>query len=157
ADSYVTSEAEVLRGWVDATLSPSDTAVVSRAFELTLEHGFIDSFVVAYRGSPLLIETLMAEPRYREYITDVLVGANDFELAARTGVPALGKKATRHRITPREREVYSLMVDGLSNRSIARRLFITEPTAKLHVRHILEKLSARSRAEAVAKWRDVLD
>ncbi len=48
------------------------------------------------------------------------------------------------------------MVDGLSNRAIAQRLFITESTAKLHVRHILSKLSARSRAEAVAKWRDVL-
>src|SRR5262249_7192790 len=157
ADRYVTSEAAVLRGWVDATLCPSDTDVVSRAFELSLEHGFLDSFVVAYRGSPLLIETLMAEPRYREYLTDVLARANDFELAARAGLPALGKKATRYRITPREREVYSLMVEGLSNRSIARRLFITEATAKLHVRHVLEKLSARSRAEAVAKWRDGLD
>jgi DNA-binding NarL/FixJ family response regulator len=49
------------------------------------------------------------------------------------------------------------MIDGLSNRAIAARLFISQPTAKLHVRHILEKLSARSRAEAVAKWRDVLN
>ena len=82
--------------------------------------------------------------------------ANDLEIAERLGLTDVAS-VKRSRLTRRQREVYGLMIDGLSNRAIAQRLFITEPTAKLHVRHILGKLSARSRAEAVAKWQDVLD
>jgi two-component system NarL family response regulator len=43
-----------------------------------------------------------------------------------------------------------LIAEGLSNREIARRLFITEETCKSHVRAMLVRLKARSRAEAVA-------
>jgi DNA-binding NarL/FixJ family response regulator len=40
---------------------------------------------------------------------------------------------------------------GLTNRAIADRLFISESTAKAHVRHILGKLSATKRAEIAAR------
>jgi LuxR family maltose regulon positive regulatory protein len=42
-------------------------------------------------------------------------------------------------------------MQGLSNRAIANALFISEATAKVHVRSILGKLGAKSRTEAVAK------
>lgn len=53
-------------------------------------------------------------------------------------------------LSEREREVLSLVAEGLTNREIAQRLFVTEATVKTHVRHVLEKLRFRNRAEAAA-------
>lgn len=53
-------------------------------------------------------------------------------------------------LSEREREVLGFLADGLTNREIAARLFIGEATVKTHVRHVLEKLHVRSRAEAAA-------
>jgi DNA-binding NarL/FixJ family response regulator len=53
-------------------------------------------------------------------------------------------------LTPREREVLDLLAEGLRNREIADRLVLSEATVKTHVRHVLEKLRVRNRAEAVA-------
>ena len=50
----------------------------------------------------------------------------------------------------REIEVLQLVADGLVNREIGQRLFLSEETVKSHVRHLLAKLQARSRAHAVA-------
>ena len=52
--------------------------------------------------------------------------------------------------TGREVEVLQLISDGLVNREIGERLFVSEETVKSHVRHLLAKLFARSRAHAVA-------
>ena len=53
-------------------------------------------------------------------------------------------------LTRREMEICQLLVEGLSNREIANQLYISESTAKLHVRHILGKLQVRSRTHAVS-------
>jgi len=53
-------------------------------------------------------------------------------------------------LTPREREVLALMVQGLNNVEIARRLVINRSTAKFHVSNILTKLGVAGRTEAVA-------
>ena len=55
-----------------------------------------------------------------------------------------------HDPTAREQQVLQLISDGLVNREIGERLFLSEETVKSHVRHILAKLQARSRAHAVA-------
>ncbi|MFZ0160089.1 MAG: response regulator transcription factor [Kineosporiaceae bacterium] len=53
------------------------------------------------------------------------------------------------KLSPREREVLDLLVDGLAISQIARRLYISESTAKTHVANIYEKLGAGNRAQAV--------
>lgn len=53
-------------------------------------------------------------------------------------------------LTPREREVMRLVADGLTNRQIGERLYISEKTASVHVSNVLTKLGASGRAEAVA-------
>src|SRR5438477_361125 len=53
-------------------------------------------------------------------------------------------------LTARESEVLSLLAEGESNKSIARRLDISVHTAKFHVAAVLAKLGARNRSDAVA-------
>ena len=53
-------------------------------------------------------------------------------------------------LSARERDVLELLAEGLRNREIADRLVIGEATVKTHVRHVLEKLRFRNRAEAAA-------
>ena len=83
--------------------------------------------------------------------------------AAKSKRPTLAPEATQalirnatkpappgHDLSPREREVLALKVQGLSNRVIAERLVISSSTADFHVSNILSKLGVASRTEAVA-------
>jgi DNA-binding NarL/FixJ family response regulator len=95
----------------------------------------------------------------------LIVGADDYlakpfaggELLARIlalarRLNALPDRAPTRRgeLTPRELEVLRLLCDGLNQAKIAKRLVITPKTVGKHIEHILEKLPASSRAEAVA-------
>lgn len=53
-------------------------------------------------------------------------------------------------LTARELEVLQQIAGGNRNRDIAERLFISEETVKVHIKHVMEKLDARDRTEAVA-------
>jgi DNA-binding CsgD family transcriptional regulator/tetratricopeptide (TPR) repeat protein len=56
-------------------------------------------------------------------------------------------------LTKRERQVLTLLADGLSNRRIAQDLFISEKTVSVHISHILAKLGVTNRTEAAATAR----
>jgi DNA-binding NarL/FixJ family response regulator len=53
-------------------------------------------------------------------------------------------------LTPREAELLSLLTEGLSNRELGKRLFISEATVKTHLAHIYAKLGVDTRAAAIA-------
>jgi DNA-binding CsgD family transcriptional regulator len=77
--------------------------------------------------------------------------ANDGEQADVTMVASLspsGESDTA--LTPRELEVLTLVAEGASNKTIARRLGISVHTAKFHVGSLLDKLDATGRTDAVA-------
>ncbi len=54
-------------------------------------------------------------------------------------------------LTPREAELLTLLTQGLSNKELGRKLFISEATVKTHLAHIYAKLGVDSRAAAIAK------
>lgn len=68
--------------------------------------------------------------------------------------------ATRPPITTlsgREREVLSLVAEGHSNKTIARKLYISEFTAKRHVQNVLNKLALHSRQDAATRFREEVE
>ena len=70
-------------------------------------------------------------------------------LVRRVQALAANRPAPAGRLTAREARVLELVAEGLSNREIAARLYIEVTTVKNHVHNILEKLGAKTRAEAV--------
>ncbi|WP_067430636.1 helix-turn-helix transcriptional regulator [Nocardioides jensenii] len=56
------------------------------------------------------------------------------------------------RFTAREREVFALLIGGSTNAQIADRLTVSETTVKSHVKHILRKMRATNRAQAIAQY-----
>lgn len=75
----------------------------------------------------------------------VVAGLDAVPTSGASGRGLLGRP-----LSAREQEVLDLVAQGLSNGAIARRLVISEKTAGHHVSHILAKLGAHNRAEAVA-------
>lgn len=85
-----------------------------------------------------------------EYALEANVGAVSESSATRAAKPK--DPASRcEPLSPRECEVAILVAEGVSNREIATRLFISERTAQTHVQHILDKLGFSSRVQ-IASW-----
>ena len=78
-----------------------------------------------------------------------LAQARAYALSAEGRAPMLGAKADR--LSARERQVASLLAEGLTNRAIASRLLVAERTVDTHVEHILNKLGFSSRTQ-IATW-----
>jgi DNA-binding NarL/FixJ family response regulator len=85
---------------------------------------------------------------------DLLAGIREVHAGKKRIPPEVAAHLAEHlgeeTITPRELEVLQRLAGGNRNRDIAERLFITEETVKVHVKHIMEKLGAKDRTEAVA-------
>ena len=58
-------------------------------------------------------------------------------------------------ITPREHEILGLIAEGLSNREIGERLFVSENTVKTHSSRVFDKLGVNRRVQAVLKGREL--
>jgi NarL family two-component system response regulator LiaR len=58
-------------------------------------------------------------------------------------------------ITPREHEILGLIAEGLSNREIGERLFVSENTVKTHSSRLFDKLGVNRRVQAVVKGREL--
>ena len=107
--------------------------------------GALDILVTAYRSTPELLAVLLRATPQRDRLAGVIRAAGDEDLARAVGQPVFVGGDPRERLSPREREVYGLLTEGLTNREIAKLLFIEESTVKAHTHHIYDKLGTRSR------------
>jgi LuxR family maltose regulon positive regulatory protein len=92
-----------------------------------------------------------ASPDYLERILAAIAPGRQDRPAAPTksvSLPSLFEP-----LSAREREVLQLVAEGLSNQQIAQRLVLSLYTVKLHVRHLLRKLGATNRTQAVVRAR----
>jgi DNA-binding CsgD family transcriptional regulator len=112
------------------------------AIALVVSSGFVDPIVTLLRACPKVAPPIAS-----------LVRSDPEAIAIRPRVEQWVRFVSKpsRGLTARESEVLELVAEGGSNREIARRLFISEPTVKVHLRHIYEKLGVRNRAEASAR------
>jgi DNA-binding NarL/FixJ family response regulator len=110
-----------------------------------------DGVVCAARASPDLITQMASIPRYESHLRQLLFRSNDASLAKTVGL-ASRSYGPHGVLSRREREVIDLLCLGSRTDEIAATLFISPSTVKVHIRHILQKLGARTRTEAVARY-----
>jgi LuxR family quorum sensing-dependent transcriptional regulator len=129
-----------------------------RGFDLALAHGWTDGLavpihgpggyagLVSFAGRP---ERLGPAERTRLHM--LAIYAHDRLLALHEAGPGGRGDPAGHGLTPREAEVIRLLAAGLTDRSIAERLGISERTALHHVTQARDKLGCASRAHLVAE------
>jgi LuxR family maltose regulon positive regulatory protein len=130
---------------------PSNSAAAD-AFHVVETTGAFDSFITAARGSSRFLTAVLEALDDPTPVTRALGDANDFRLARAAGLALEGSRRGPMRdLTRRELEVARLVARGYTNRMIAQALYISDSTVKVHLRHILGKLGARSRAEVASR------
>jgi len=149
-------EPRVLIAAVDAVcaLKSRHGRTVQRLLDLesvAFDTGAVDLLVTAYRSTPDLLALLLRASPERDRLAALVRRVGDGDLAATVGQSVVVEESPEARLTPRQREVYGLLLQGVSTQEIAQLLFISPATAKLHTHRIYEKLGIRSRAALVAQ------
>lgn len=159
ADARLASRSlEVATLWllteVVGALANNDRAAAATRLEAVINGKVYDPVVIAVRAAPGLGEFVAEQPEWRGWLQQVLTASSDTSIAKRLGlgVPRAARRAAN--LSARESEVHELLAQGLTNEEIARRLYISLSTTKVHVKHIYEKLGVRSRLEAARALRD---
>ncbi len=159
------------RGWlqrVDFALALVDLNLASSAAPEGNRDGFFLLRATKQRNVPAVVVSALGDPAdidraYDEFGIFAFVEKEGFDrrnflrLLAEAGrvaapaAPVVGRgNPAFDALTPREREVLALLIQGHTNRQIAEALLITPNTTKKHVDHILQKLGVSTRAGAVA-------
>jgi len=138
------------RGCVNEALS-----ALRRAVTLAKPGGYLRSFVELEPELRVLFEQVPPSMREEEFFIRIQ-SACDRKTSGKTMKeakelpPQVRNQALSDPLSNREIEILSLLVEGLRNKEIANRLFISLETVKKHVSHIIRKLKAQNRQEAVS-------
>jgi LuxR family maltose regulon positive regulatory protein len=135
-------------------------AALERALVVAQPEGYVRIFDQGIALTQLLSEAAGHGifPEYIGRLLTVIGRPNKLEAgpmggADQSGVAGSAFLESGERLSERELEVLRLMARGASNQAIAEQLVITVGTVKSHINHILGKLEARNRTEAVARAR----
>jgi LuxR family transcriptional regulator, maltose regulon positive regulatory protein len=143
---------QLVHAIVDINTSDEPHQSLQDALRVLNQTENFDSLVTAYRVFTPLLRKLCGSEKCSLDLPMIVNRARDSKLATELGLPSNEKQvASRLPLTRREREVLQLLCQGLRDKEIAARLFVTEVTAKAHVRNIIAKLGVRSRTEAVVR------
>jgi DNA-binding CsgD family transcriptional regulator/tetratricopeptide (TPR) repeat protein len=134
---------------ISSTIEPAVVAAIARILALPNERERLvqelADLVEARGHTDFVLHASRSFPPLASYLANVRAVASSIDAAvSRSDSSHSGIEG----LTKREREILGLVRAGLRNREIADRLFISEVTVKVHVRHILEKTGTRSRTEA---------
>lgn len=122
------------------------TVKVDRALLETI-HAGASGFLLKDARSEFLMQSIRAVAEGQR----VIAPADTFDLlAAVAGSPEVPDDSVLEPLTARERIVFMLMAEGLSNADIAEREYVAETTVKTHVRSVLSKLGLASRVQVIA-------
>ena len=138
-------------GGVEAILALRQAAPAARVLVLSSFGDEDRVFAALQAGAAGYLLKDVQPDRLAEAIREVHAGrpALHPEVAARLMRRAGGpQRSPLERLTPRESEVLGLVVEGLANKEIARRLLIREKTVKTHVSSVLQKLGVPDRTAA---------
>lgn len=128
-------------------------AALGRGLAVAQPAGYVRTFDQGATLAQLLAEAACSGP-HREYVERLLAAIGRPEPhAAREDSAAPARMPTGESLSERELEVLRLIAQGATNQEIAARLVITVGTVKSHINHILGKLDAHNRTEAVARAR----
>ena len=125
-----------------------DPKLLVNAVKMCQELGSWDSLVCVGRAAPDAINAIAELDDVRPLLLRAFKRPQDLRLVQSRKRTSPVTRSRPGDLTQREQEVLDLLRSGLKNREIARALFISEATAKVHVRHILTKLGAKTRTAA---------
>jgi DNA-binding NarL/FixJ family response regulator len=125
-------------------------ASARRGVSAVMRDGNRNSVVIACRAFPPLAQIAVGDLELEHAFTELFVSARDVDIGRAAGLSMPREFRRSEGLSNREEQVYELLEQGRTNLEIARTLFISESTVKVHVKHILEKLGVRTRVEAVA-------
>jgi FixJ family two-component response regulator len=114
-------------------------------------------FITAHGDIPMTSRAMKAgavdfltKPFQKQELLTAIHQALERDRAARRAALAIsGLRSRFEKLTPREREVMDLVVEGFMNKEIAAKLGVTEVTVKVHRGHVMEKMHADSLADLV--------
>lgn len=106
-------------------------------------------------ANPLVIAVRVEDSMLADRLAELLGSIEGFRIAKENEPADLVLSSVREEfedaiLTVREREVVTLLAQGMSNKEIARHLGIALDTAKFHVGRVIDKLDANGRTDAVA-------
>jgi LuxR family transcriptional regulator, maltose regulon positive regulatory protein len=121
------------------------------------EASYLDGLVFAYRVYPPLVEAAGTQPEAAHILATLLAKSRDHEFTRLAGIDLCLDETNDplDGLTRREIEVLRLLSQGMTTAEIANHLFIARSTAKVHIRHIFEKLGVRTRLQAALKAQEI--
>jgi DNA-binding NarL/FixJ family response regulator len=129
-------------------LSTGDSESAHSHVEKAIATGVCDPILIAVRAIPDLGRQIATKRATADWLRRILIRSRDTSLAAGIGLRIPRPAKPKQELTPRESEVHGLLAQGRTNEEIAKLLYISLSTTKVHVKHIYEKLGVRSRLEA---------